>query len=173
MKEGRYKSYGAYLPYRERLFEYTGVIIPLIFAGIFILIPIIFGIPSTLKIAFFCGGALWLIVFSPINYFLSAKDVRFYLDEISIDKSINVCYVKYYDKDILKKEQIALEDLQIKLETIYSRGGGYKVCIYNNKNQITFQLCGVEYWSKEICEEIVKTYTQIRKENLKQDKNIK
>jgi hypothetical protein len=161
MEELHYKSNVTYIPYQKRYSDYTNNTLPfviLVLVVIFIISP---------EAAFFISlGMLF-------NYYVFATNVRFYLKEIIIDKDVNTCYIQYYDKNKLKKGLILLEDLEIKLEKIYDRYIEYKLCIYDDRELITFQLCGIGYWSKEICEEIIKAYAQIRKENLKQEKNIK
>lgn len=163
MEELHYKSNVTYIPYQKRILKYGHWLLLLIILAIqiFVLLVVAFLQKNVLPKFYIIFPAIFAGSVMLINYYFFAKWMRFYLEEISIDTQM--CYIKFYDKDMAKKEQISLENLEIKLETASTkRGDNYKFCIYDNKKLITFQFCGIGYWSKEICEEIVKTYAQTK-----------
>lgn len=156
MEKFHFKSNIAYIPFQKRLFKYTNFLFVLTVLGIQIVGLLVIAFMSAPYIAIL---GLFLSIFVFVNYYIFVKWVRFYLEEISIDTQSKMCYIKYYDKDMPRKEQISLGDLDIRLEAIYVKGGNKpKLCIYKNKQLIVYQLCGVGYWNKEVCEEIAFSY---------------
>jgi hypothetical protein len=156
MEKFYFKSNVAYLPFQKRLFKHTNLLLLLIVLGVQVLGLLVASFIFAPYMAFL---AIFLSLGIFVNYYFFAKWVRFYLEEISIDTQTKMCYIKYYDKDMPKKEQIPLGNLEIKLETIYVKGGNKpKLCIYKNKQLIVSQLCGVGYWNKDICEKMAFSY---------------
>ncbi|MCU0437621.1 MAG: hypothetical protein MUC49_06870 [Raineya sp.] len=156
MEKFHFKSNAPYVSFQKRLFKYTNFLFVLTVLGIQIVVLLVIAFMSAPYLAIL---GLFLSIFIFINYYIFTKWVRFYLEEISIDIQTKICYVKYYDKDMPRKEQIPIKNLEIKLEAIYVKGGSKpKLCIYKDKQLLVSQLCGVGYWTKPICQKIAFSY---------------
>lgn len=107
----------------------------------------------------------------------SVYQARFYLKEIMIDEQTDMCYIQYYDINTLKKEQIRLKNLRMKLKTVNInkpwRAKDKKLYIYNREKTIVSQICGLGYWKEDICKEMIYEYISFQKKTISISKNYK